>query len=488
MVAQDDGSGHLAFAVRSSDLDDRILIPKYYDPDLESAMEVAGGDFELPELGEILYSENKGSSLGNWIRRKFYGSGNIPYVRTSDLSHWRIRPDFKKGVSEEVYEHLQKKQDVRSNDLLMVAHGTYLVGNVAIVADGEERLVLQDHVFRLRPDPKSGVHPYLLLAGLSTRFVRRQVRSRQFSADIIDKLGDRHLGIRVPIPKDAGIRKDVVERVGRILSEQTDAREAIKSVAGARLRMLPRRAESRYSFAVKRSGLRRRILIPKYYDPELEAEVEAAEKAADLPWVSLRQLVKEGHISVETGVEVGKMAYGTGDIPFVRTSDLLEWEIRRDAKHTVGQHIYDQYAPRGTLAANDILVVRDGTYLVGSSAIVTADDLPAMFCGGIYRIRVEGDSEVSPFSLLAFLNLPVVRRQMRARQFTRDVIDTLGKRLFEVTVPSPFGEDAAELGERVREILDRKAAAKRDIGQAVELLEPKVPESASGRPGWSMRG
>lgn len=487
MVARGYGTGHLAFAVRSSDLDDRILIPKYYDPDLEAEIELAGGKFELPELGEVLYPGSDGSSLGNWIRRRHYGSGNIPYVRTSDLSHWRIRPDFKKGVSEEVYKRLEKKQDVRANDLLMVAHGTYLVGNVAIVAEGEERLVLQDHVFRLRPDPKNGVHPYLLLACLSTRFVRRQVRSRQFSADIIDKLGDRHLGIRVPIPKDKAIREKVVERVGHILSEQTDTREAIESLAGARLRMLPRRAESRYAFAVKRSGIRRRILVPKYYDPELEAEVEGAEKAADLPWVSLRKLVKDGHVSVETGVEVGKMAYGTGDIPFIRTSDLLEWEVRRDAKHSVGQHIYDQYTPRGTLAANDILVVRDGTYLVGSSAIVTDDDIPAMFCGGLYRIRVREDSEVSPFSLLAFLNLPVVRRQMRARQFTRDVIDTLGKRLFEVKMPSPFGEDAADLGERVNGILDRKAAVKRDIGEAVEVLEPEIPTSAFGRPGWSMR-
>ena len=35
----------------------------------------------------------------------------------------------------------------------MVAHGTYLVGNVAVVTESDLPLVLQDHVFRLRLAP-----------------------------------------------------------------------------------------------------------------------------------------------------------------------------------------------------------------------------------------------------------------------------------------------------------------------------------------------
>lgn len=35
------------------------------------------------------------------------------------------------------------------------------------------------------------------------------------------------------------------------------------------------------------------------------------------------------------------------------------------------------------------------------------------------------------------LNTPVVKRQIRAKQFTQDIIDTLGKRIFEVILPIP---------------------------------------------------
>ena len=39
--------------------------------------------------------------------------------------------------------------------------------------------------------------------------------------------------------------------------------------------------------------------------------------------------------------------------------------------------------------------------------------------------------------LLGLLNSYIVKRQLRTKQFTRDVIDTIGKRLSEVVLPIP---------------------------------------------------
>jgi len=478
---------HLAFSKRRSEVVDRILIPKFYDPDLSDSLRIASKEFDLPELGEILLPGSAGSRLGDWVRREEYGGGDIPYVRTSDLSHWRIRSDFKKGVSEELYDRLRAKQDVLAGDILMVAHGTYLVGDVAFVAPEDSRIVIQDHVFRLRVDSTKGLDAYLLLAALSTVFVKRQVRSRQFSADIIDKIGDRHLGIRVPIPKNGTLQREAAARVRNVLEAQSATREAIKEASESSLRMTRERAEAKYGFTVKRAAIRNRILIPKYYDPELEAELEEAVRVTGERWLSIGKLIADGVISAETGVEVGKMAYGTGTIPFIRTTDLVDWELKLDVRHGVGQEVYEAFDPKGTLAPRDVILVRDGTYLVGSSALVSPDDLPAMFCGGLYRLRVKKEGAVDPHTLLALLNLPLVRRQMRAKQFTRDVIDTLGHRLLEVTIPSPFGKTAQELAHQVEEIMRRKADLKRGIGETIRLIEPRIPSIGEGRPSWSMR-
>src|SRR5947209_4956065 len=106
------------------------------------------------------------------------------------------------------------------------------------------------------------------------------------SADIIDKIGDRHLEIRVPVPRDTKQRADVSQRVMSLLEEQESLLASIRKIANSNLRMTRERASSRYGFRVERSAIRDRILIPKYYDPELEADLAAAEQADSIPWVS----------------------------------------------------------------------------------------------------------------------------------------------------------------------------------------------------------
>jgi hypothetical protein len=480
---------HLAFSLPRGAIRSAILIPKYYDPDLELAKSKAqaSGRYLLPKLGEILLPGIQGSQLGDWIDREYYGTGNIPYVRTSDLSHWLIRPDFKKGVSEEVYEQYRSKQNVQPGDILMVAHGTYLVGNVAIVTGADSKLLLQDHVFRLTIDPASGIDSYYLLCALSTKFVRRQIRARQFSADIIDKVGLRHLEVSVPVLKDRALQAKLADEVSSIIHDQMSAREQFRVVTGSTLRMTRERAEGRFGFQVPRAQVRRRILIPKYYDPSIAAELEEAKHMDGSEWQSLSQLRSLGLLAISDGVEVGKMAYGTGDVPFIRTSDIAEQQVKLGVRHGVSSAIYDRYAGKAAVKPGDILLVTDGTYLVGSTALVTEQDVPALFCGGIARLRSLDQERLSPYWLLAVLNLPIVRKQMRARQFTRDVIDTLGDRLLEVEVPSPGSAAAGAMSKPVELIVRQQHKAKMRIQQVADELEPEAPAILAGRPSWSMR-
>ena len=59
------------------------------------------------------------------------------------------------------------------------------------------------------------------------------------------------------------------------------------------------------------------ILAPRYYNPESRNEMKKLRETHDL--LCLGDLVNEGVIKIETGDEVGKLAYGT-ETPFVRTS------------------------------------------------------------------------------------------------------------------------------------------------------------------------
>jgi type I restriction enzyme M protein len=236
-----------------------------------------------------------------------------------------------------------------------------------------------------------------------------------------------------------------------------------------RYREIVRNAEKRdhLGFLLSSDRIRNRIFVPKYYDPEIEAALEALKRTHEL--VRLGDLQKSKSISVDTGIEIGKMAYGTGTIPFIRTSDLSNWEIKADFKHGVSEEIYNEIKHKVDVRTGDILLVRDGTYLIGTSAIVTEADLPMLFQSHIYKVRVLKPSTISPWLLFTCLNTPIVKRQIRAKQFTQDIIDTLGKRFTEILIPVPKDTKvAAQITRETQEIIESRAKL-RNRAKAITL-------------------
>ncbi len=226
-------------------------------------------------------------------------------------------------------------------------------------------------------------------------------------------------------------------------------------------------------FMLRADEIKNGILVPKYYNPEIEDDLRRLRVSHSL--VTLGDLVAEKKVSADTGVEIGKMAYGTGMIPFVRTSDISNWEIKTDFKHGISEDIYSEYKNRVDVIPGDILLVRDGTYLIGTTAIVTEQDVPMLYQSHIYRLRVSARSGLDPWLLFACLNAPIVKRQIRAKQFTQDIIDTLGKRLFEIVLPIPKDEKIREtVAQETRRIIETRAQLRnraRQIALEVEGIE-----------------
>ena len=175
----------------------------------------------------------------------------------------------------------------------------------------------------------------------------------------------------------------------------------------------------------------------------------------------LGDLVEDGTLSISTGDEVGKLAYGAGDIPFVRTSDISNWEIKSDPKHCLERGLYESLKDKQDVRPYDLLMVKDGTYLIGTCGIVTEYDCEIVYQSHIYKIRVNENSYgLNPFLLLAILGSSVVHQQIKAKQFTQDIIDSLGERIRELVLPVPKDNAVAErVSEMVRtSILDRVEA------------------------------
>ncbi len=480
----------LAYRISSRDITNNIFIPKYYDPDLKEELFALKESHDLLSIGDLVDAGNLSVQTGHEIGKMAYGTGNIPFVRTSDITNWEVKTIPKQGVSEEVYQLYAEKEDVKAGDILLVRDGTYLIGTNCIITEMDTPMVFQSHILKFRVNNQSILNPYLLFLAFNNDLVQRQIRNIQFTADIIDTIGNRFREIVLPIPKDENKKTYLTSAIQDALETRVKYKAAVKQMPlliekvldgndttilddffGSSLETILENLVqdtvtlefgdfSAYKLSNRR--IKNNIYLPKYYDPAINTILERLSKTCQL--LSVQEMVDSKVISMSTGDEIGKMAYGTGDIPFVRTSDFSNWEIKSDTKQGVSEEIYDQYATKEDVQALDILLVRDGTYLVGTSCMITEADTKMLYCGGLIKIRVLNSKTVDPYCLLGLLNSYIVKRQIRTKQFTRDVIDTLGQRLKEVIIPIPRDADVrAEISRRVQSIVHNRIDARDTI-------------------------
>ena len=230
---------------------------------------------------------------------------------------------------------------------------------------------------------------------------------------------------------------------------------------------------SHLGWKMRISDLVNNILLPKYYNPDIDNELNCYEKSGEYIIKSIAELQKEKIIKVSRGNEIGSENYGTGDIPFVRTSEVSNWEITTDCTHCISEDIYNEYKDKQNIEVGDILIVNDGTYLMGRTAMITESDTKIVFQSHFRRIKVLRKDILSPYLLLALLGLEIVQKQIESKSFRQGTISTLGNRLMEVKIPIPTNEDLKqEISSKIETIIEEKQKAKQ-IAQSFFMLGKK---------------
>jgi type I restriction enzyme M protein len=232
------GQNHLAYELSEEQIVDDVLAPRYYNPDVDSELSSLRSTHDFIKVGDLVSSGLLELATGDEVGKLAYGTGSIPFVRTSDISTWEIKVDPKHGLSEEIYQKFARKQDVREGDILMVRDGTYLIGTCAYITKYDMKIVYQSHLYKLRITDHTKLSPYLLLAALTSAPVQQQVKAKRFTQDIIDSLGNRIHELVLPIPKDRSVKDRVTQMVKQAIQDRVEARELARQacldlIAGA---------------------------------------------------------------------------------------------------------------------------------------------------------------------------------------------------------------------------------------------------------------
>jgi len=226
-------------------------------------------------------------------------------------------------------------------------------------------------------------------------------------------------------------------------------------------------------FKINFSQIKNKIFIPSYYIG-VEKPLKALENNINFQLISIGDLINKKIIYTKNkgyiprGDEIGSHVYGLGDIPFIRTSEINNWEVDLNSHKKTSNEVYDQFKDKQNIEIGDILLVKDGgPNLIGNTAFISELDTRIIIQSHIFQIKILKNNEnIDSYLLLYLLNLDIVQKQIKAITFVQGTIATIGNRIMDVILPIPSEiNKRKEISNDIKEIIDNKTEIRKKINK-----------------------
>ena len=226
-------------------------------------------------------------------------------------------------------------------------------------------------------------------------------------------------------------------------------------------------------FKINFSQIKNKIFIPSYYIG-VEKPLKALENNINFQLISIGDLINKKIIYTKNkgyiprGDEIGSHVYGLGDIPFIRTSEINNWEVDLNSHKKTSNEVYDQFKDKQNIEIGDILLVKDGgPNLIGNTAFISELDTRIIIQSHIFQIKtLKNNENIDSYLLLYLLNLDIVQKQIKAITFVQGTIATIGNRIMDVILPIPSEiNKRKEISNDIKEIIDGKTEIRKKINK-----------------------
>lgn len=372
----------MALSFNSISYDDRKFIrrldSKYYklEKQLESFKETA--EVKIDNFKSFILNITDGEHAGQTFVEK-----GILFLKNSSIKDYDISLNDGFYITEEKHKVLSRSA-LKPKDVLFTTIGH--LGSAAIVPENFCEANMNQNFVKITID-ESKINPYYITCFLNSKFARRQINAL-LTGNIQSILTYPKISnIKIIVPKNENFQNSIEEKYKRaidlsqkadkLISESLDILEEslnIRSYECNKEKMFVVEAKDFYNDDV--------LWTPRYFLPEY-TETEKFIKN-NYEYVSL------GEVStMKKGDEPGSAFYTDylnkmdTDIPFIRTSDLYNFQIDLSPDNFIDEMIYNDL--NQDFQTGDILFTKDGK--VGEMAVVTDSD-KAIYQSGVVRIRI----------------------------------------------------------------------------------------------------
>ena len=231
---------------------------------------------------------------------------------------------------------------------------------------------------------------------------------------------------------------------------------------------------NKYTFTVGVDDIRNGIYVPRYYWQKTRRELEQTPGVELFP---IQQLLNEGILQVYHGHGSPPSEFkGMGDVPYIRVADIVNWELYRNPTSKVPEHVYEQVKGPGgvTLQSTDIIVVRRGSYRIGTVAMASPFDNRLLLTRELVVLRMtdpDNEHAIDPYYLLYLLSHPHTQRQVAQKTLIETTLPNIGDRWRELLLPASNDiNERRRIGQKVKDIIEAKWNALSDLHELQQEL------------------
>lgn len=199
---------------------------------------------------------------------------------------------------------------------------------------------------------------------------------------------------------------------------------------------VPHAQKNKHVFSVPWTEIDQNILVPRFY----KDKINLSEIPNKQYGISLGDLFEEGVIGAWDGHgSPESQAKGQGSIPYIRVSDIVNWELYRNPVSGIPVEVYKKIKGDGIEPKRgDVIFVRRGSYRIGTVAMASSRDREVLLTKELLTFRViksKNKYGLDPFYLLAMLSSSIVQRQIENLVFVDTTLPNIGDRWKHLIIP-----------------------------------------------------
>lgn len=400
---------------------------------------------------------------GEHAGQKFYDNGAL-FIKNSSVKRYGVNELDGFYISHDKNNQL-KRSRLQKDDVLFTTIGNFL-GVSAIVNENVENANINQNVVRMRINPVK-VKAQYLMCFLNSKFLRFQIENL-FTGNTYPILTYPKIKSLRVFLKNRQI-EDIV--VSNIIKAENNHQKAISLINQARNLFLEslltnfNKIKTNKFYAVTNDQLMNNdMLTPSYYYPLYNNTIKDIKK--NNLCMPLGELVK-----FKRGNEVGSNNYKTllnkkeTDVPFIRTSDLINYDIDMYPDFFINKSIYDDLNQQ--ITPGEILFSKDGK--IGLTAFITNFD-KCILSSGILRICAH-QNMINPYYLFIVLSTKQIGLyQAYQRTVVASTIPHLREdRIFDFQIP--IIENQKEVADLTIKAFKLKDERKKLINDSMKIIE-----------------